>query len=83
MLQHRLKNSREKALDNKNASKERSRTYYDKHSIVVEYKVDDYMYLKNHVRLRKILSPVWKGPYKIVKILGNNSHYPLINRRHV
>ncbi|XP_045456466.1 uncharacterized protein LOC123666419 [Melitaea cinxia] len=83
MLHHRLKVSREKALQNINASKERSKTYYDKHSRPIQYKVGDYVYLKNHVRLRKALSPLWKGPYKIVKIHGNNTLSLLINRRHV
>ncbi|KAH9644970.1 hypothetical protein HF086_003300 [Spodoptera exigua] len=57
--------------------------YYDAHSRPVRYKVGDYVYLKNHVRLRKALSPVWKGPYKVVKINGRNTLTLLINRRHV
>lgn len=83
MLQHRLKYSREKALENIRASKEKSKTYYDRHTRPVQYKVGEYVYVKNHVRLRKALSSVWKGPYKIVKIYGNNTLALLINRRHV
>lgn len=83
MLQHRLKVSRQKAIENIEASKENSKSYYDKHSRAVQYKVGDYVYLKNHLRLRKSLSPIWKGPYKIVKIHGNNTLSLLINRRHV
>lgn len=83
MLHHRLKVSREKALENIKTSKEKSKTYYDKHTRSVQYKVGDYVYLKNHVRLRKALSPNWKGPYKIVKIHDNNNLTLLINRRHV
>nr|XP_049701809.1 uncharacterized protein LOC126055664 [Helicoverpa armigera] len=82
-LHHRLKLSREKALENIQKSKEKSKEYYDAHSRPVRYKVGDYVYLKNHVRLRKALSPVWKGPYKVVKINGRNTLTLLINRRHV
>lgn len=83
MLHHRLKVSREKAIQNINASKERSKNYYDKHTRPVQYKIGEYVYVKNHLRLRKALSPVWKGPYKVVKIHGNNTLSILINRRHV
>lgn len=83
MLHHRLKISREKALQNIQASKDKSKQYYDKHSRPVQYKVGEYAYLKNHVRLRKALSPLWKGPYKIVKVHSNNTLSLLINRRHV
>lgn len=83
MLHHRLKVSREKAIQNINASKERSKHYYDRHTRSVQYKIGEYVYVKNHVRLKKALSPLWKGPYKIVKIHGNNTLSLLINRRHV
>ncbi|CAF4830994.1 unnamed protein product [Pieris macdunnoughi] len=82
-LHHRLKLSREKATENIIRSKERSKDYYDNHSRPVRYQIGDYVYLKNHVRLRKALSPIWKGPYKVVKINGRNSLTLLINRRHV
>ncbi|KAJ0177013.1 hypothetical protein K1T71_007022 [Dendrolimus kikuchii] len=83
MLQNRLKYSREKALDFIRKSKESSKTYYDTHTRSVKYKIGDYVYLKNHLRLRKALSPIWKGPYKVIKINGNNTLTLLINRRHV
>lgn len=83
MLQGRLKCSREKALDFIKRSKETSKTYYDTRTRPIQYKVGDYVYLKNHLRLRKALSPIWKGPYKVVKINGNNTLTLLINRRHV
>lgn len=83
MLHHRLKISREKAIQNINASKEKSKYYYDKHTRSVQYKVGEYVYVKNHLRLKKALSPLWKGPYKIIKIHGNNTASLLINRRHV
>lgn len=83
MLHHRLKISRDKALQNIQASKEKSKTYYDRHSRPVQYKAGDYVYLKNHLRLRKALSPLWKGPYKIVRVNSNNTLTLLINRRHV
>ncbi|XP_048484046.1 uncharacterized protein LOC125490066 [Plutella xylostella] len=83
MLQNRLKYSREKALDLMRKSKESSKTYYDTHTRPVKYKTGDYVYLKNHLRMRKGLSPQWKGPYKVIKINGNNTLTLLINRRHV
>lgn len=83
MLKHRFQYSRSKALENINKSKISSKTYYDSHSKPINYKVGDYVYLKNHLRLRKALSPIWKGPYKVVKINGRNSLTLLINRRHV
>lgn len=83
MLHHRMKLSRLKALENIVTSKERSKSYYDKHTRPIRYKLGDWVYLKNHLRLRKALSPVWKGPYRVVKIHGNNTLSLLINRRHV
>lgn len=46
MLNHKLRLSREKALQNIQASKERSKEYYDRHTRIVKYKVGDYVYLK-------------------------------------
>lgn len=83
MLQNRLKYSREKALDFVKKSKESSKNYYDAHTRPAKYKTGEYVYLKNHLRMRKALSPLWKGPYKIVKINGNNTLTLLINRRHI
>lgn len=83
MLQHRMKHSREKALEFIHKSKARSKSYYDSHSRPATFKVGDYVMLKNHLRLRKALSPLWKGPYKVVKIHGNHTLSLLINRRHV
>lgn len=83
MLQHRLRYSRDKALQHIARSKEISKGYYDAHTRPINYKIGDYVYLKNHVRLRKALSPIWKGPYKVIKINGRNSMTLLINRRHV
>ncbi|CAK1580066.1 unnamed protein product [Parnassius mnemosyne] len=83
MLQNRLKHSREKALDFIRKSKESSKSYYDTHTRPVKYKVGECVYIKNHLRLRKALSPLWKGPYKIVKVHSNNTLTLLINRRHV
>ena len=83
MLQNRLKYSREKALEHINKSKINSKTYYDSRTRPIQYKVGDFVYLKNHLRLRKALSPLWKGPYKVIKVHGNNTLSLLINRRHV
>ncbi|KAH9638024.1 hypothetical protein HF086_014885 [Spodoptera exigua] len=80
---HRLKHARDRALDFIHKSKENSKRYYDSRSRPQEYKVGDYVLLKNHLRLRKALSPLWKGPYKIVKVHGNHTLSLLINRRHV
>lgn len=83
MLSHRLKLTREQAISNINKSKETSKLYYDQNTRTVSYKVGDMVYVKNHLRLRKALSPIWKGPYKVVKIHGNHTLSILINRRHV
>ena len=83
ILQNRLKYSRMKAIEHIQKSKTNSKNYYDTRTRPIQYKVGDYAYLKNHVRLRKALSPIWKGPYKIVKIHGNNTASLLINRRQV
>ncbi|XP_038207042.1 uncharacterized protein LOC119828829 [Zerene cesonia] len=83
MLQHRLKHCREKALEFIRRSKETSKNYYDSRTRPITYKIGDFVYLKNHLRSRKALSPVWKGPYKVIKVNGNNTLTLLINRRHV
>ncbi|XP_022819396.1 uncharacterized protein LOC111351609 [Spodoptera litura] len=83
MLQNRLKYCRDKALDSIRRSKESSKNYYDTRTRPAKYKVGDYVYLKNHLRMRKALSPQWKGPYKVIRINGNNTLTLLINRRHV
>lgn len=83
VLQQRLQLSREKALENILKSKSISKSYYDKRTRPIKYKVGDMVYVKNHLRLRKALSPIWKGPYKVVRINGNNTLTVLLNRRHV
>ncbi|CAH2090022.1 unnamed protein product [Euphydryas editha] len=83
VLQQRLQLSREKALENILKSKSISKSYYDKRTKPIKYKVGDMVYVKNHLRLRKALSPIWKGPFKVVRINGNNTLTLLLNRRHV
>lgn len=83
VLQQRLRLSREKAIENILKSKTTSKTYYDKHTKIMKYKAGDMVYVKNHLRLRKALSPIWKGPYKVIRINGNNTLTILMNRRHV
>jgi len=83
MLQHRLKTTRDKAIEHIKRCKESSKAYYDTHTRPITYNTGDYVYLKNHLRMRKALSPIWKGPYKVIKINGRNSLTLLINRRHV
>lgn len=83
MLNHRLKYSRDKAIDNINQSKENSKKHYDSHTRSPKYHVGDLVYLKNHLRLRKALSPIWKGPYKILQVHDNNTVTLLIDRRHI
>lgn len=84
MLQHKFKYTRSKALENILKSKEASKTYYDSRAKTPpRYKIGDYVYLKNHLRLRKALSPIWKGPYKIIRVNNNHTVTLLINRRHV
>lgn len=82
MLTHRFKYTREKALENITKSKERSKGYYDSRTRPTTYKEGDLVYLRNHLRLRKALSPIWKGPFKVVKVHSNNTVTLLINRRH-
>ncbi|CAG4993531.1 unnamed protein product [Colias eurytheme] len=81
-LKHKFSISRNLARENILRSKERSKQYYDKHSRVVSYNVGDMVYIKHHHRLRKALSPIWKGPYRIVKVHNNNNVTILINRKH-
>lgn len=83
ILNHRLYYSRQKALQNIQLSKERSKRLYDSHAKPVTYNVGDSVYLKCHHKQNKALSPIWKGPFKIVKINGNHTVTLLINRRHV
>lgn len=82
-LQYRMKYSREKAVEHMNKSKESSKKYYDSSSREKTYKTGDMVYLKHHHRLRKALSPIWKGPFKIIKTHGKNNVTLCINRKHV
>lgn len=82
-LQYRMRFSREKAIENIRASKERSKQYYDVNSRDVTYKTGDMVYLKQHHRLRKALSPIWKGPYKIIKVHNKHNVTLQIGRKHV
>lgn len=81
-LNHRLYYSRQKALQNIDRSKERSKQYYDSHSKPISYKAGDMVYLRCHHKQNKALSPIWKGPFRVIKINGNHSLTLLINRRH-
>jgi transposase InsO family protein len=81
-LRYRMRFSREKALEYILKSKETSKRYYDSPSHVVSYKVGDLVYLKQHHRLRKALSPIWKGPFKIIKVDNKHNVTLCINRRH-
>lgn len=82
-LNHRLYYSRQKALQNIESSKERSKKYYDSHSKPITYNIGDMVYVRCHHKQNKALSPVWKGPYKIIKINGNHTVTLLMNRKHV
>lgn len=82
-LNHRLYYSRQKALQNIQQSKERSKHYYDSHSRPITYNVGDMVYIRCHHKQNKALSPVWKGPYKIIKINGNHTVTVQIERKHV
>lgn len=82
-LQYRMKYSRLKAIENMNQSKESSKKYYDSSTQQKTYKTGDLVYLKHHHRLRKALSPIWKGPFKIIKTHGKNNVSLCINRKHV
>ncbi|CAG9133440.1 unnamed protein product [Plutella xylostella] len=83
-LQHKFRHSRKKAMENIAQSKQSSKTYYDSHTKTPpQYKKGDYVYLKNHLRFRKALSPLWKGPFRIIKVNNNHTVTLLINRKHV
>lgn len=82
-LNHRLYYSRQKALENIQQSKERSKHYYDSHSRPITYNVGDMVYIRCHHKQNKALSPVWKGPFKIIKINGNHTVTLQIERKHV
>lgn len=82
-LQYRMRFSREKAIQNLINSKERSKQYYDTNSREITYKSGDMVYLKQHHRLRKALSPIWKGPYKILKIHNKHNVTLRIGRKNV
>lgn len=82
-LNHRLYYSRQKASQNIQSSKERSKNYYDRHTKPVTYSIGDMVYVRCHHKQNKAFSPVWKGPFKIIKINGNHTVTVLINRRHV
>ncbi|KAH9630653.1 hypothetical protein HF086_003944 [Spodoptera exigua] len=53
--------------------KEASKQNYDASALRCspKYKVGDMVYLKHHHRLRKALSPIWKGVSKSLKLLEN------------
>lgn len=82
-LNHRLYYSRQKALENIQSSKEKSKTYYDFRTKPLSYKTGDTVYVRCHHKQNKALSPVWKGPYKIIRLNGNHSVTLLINRKYV
>lgn len=82
-LQYRMKYSRQRALENIQKSKESSKTYYDGSTKDIKYKAGDLVYLKQHHRLRKALSPIWKGPFKVLKVHDKNNVTICVNRKHV
>lgn len=83
VLQYRMKYSRERAIENINKSKESAKKYYDSSAREKPYKTGDLVYVKHHHRLRKALSPIWKGPFKIIKTHGKSNVTLCINRKHV
>ncbi|CAK1589486.1 unnamed protein product [Parnassius mnemosyne] len=82
-LQYRMRFSREKAIQNIINSKEKSKQYYDVSSREISYKIGDLVYIKHHHRLRKALSPIWKGPYKIIKVHNKHNVTLQVGRKHV
>lgn len=82
-LKHRLFYSRQKAFQNIQVSKERSKRYYDTHTRPVSYNTNDWVYLRCHHKQNKALSPVWKGPYKIINVDGNHTVTLQIGKRYV
>ncbi|KAJ0173294.1 hypothetical protein K1T71_011470 [Dendrolimus kikuchii] len=82
-LKHRLINTRNIARENILRSKERSKHYYDQHTREISYNVGDMVYIKYHHRLRKALSPIWKGPYQVTAVHGNSNVTVQVNRRKI
>ncbi|XP_049866081.1 uncharacterized protein LOC126366827 [Pectinophora gossypiella] len=82
-LNYRLCYSRQKAKENIISSKERSKNYYDSRTKPTTYKIGDMVYVKCHHKQNKALSPVWKGPFQIIKLNGHHTVTLLINRKHV
>ena len=74
-LKQKLNVTQEHARNNILKSKEKSKTY--DHKIKnFQYKIGDLVYIVNKqvsLGLNKKLSPNFKGPYKITKIIGNNN----------
>ncbi|KAF9797658.1 hypothetical protein SFRURICE_017853 [Spodoptera frugiperda] len=62
---------------------QKSKTYYDSRTKPLSYKTGDMVYVRCHHKQNKALSPVWKGPYKIIRLNGNHSVTLLINRKYV
>lgn len=82
-LNHRLYYCRQKALENIQSSKEKSKTYYDSRTKPIKYNAGDMVYIRCHHKQNKALSPMWKGPFKIIKLNGNHTVTVQVNRKHI
>lgn len=75
-LKLRLKQSFEIARKNLVKSKETSKSYYDSKVNFQDFQVNDFVYIKDkstHSGLNKKLQPMYKGPYRIIKVNQNNT----------
>ena len=71
--------ARQQLIKNKVISKK----YYDKQINIPNYKVGDFVYVKNHqtkLGMNKKLGPKYKGPYEIKNIIGNNVQLLIDNK---
>lgn len=66
-LKARLQHSHQVAKENLIEQKGKSKKYYDKNTKPKTFCLGDKVLLKNHTRKNK-LSPLWTGPYEIIKI---------------
>lgn len=83
-LQHKFNKSYEIARQNLISSKEKSKIYYDKKINDQSLNVNDLLLLIQNKQIKpghnKKLSRNFKGPYKIIKINGNNTVQVQINK---
>lgn len=79
-LRNRLQICHQMAKESINLKKERSKSYYDKSSNPSYFQVGTNVLYRNHVKKNK-LSPIWNGPYEVIKINNEYNTTILINNK--